>query len=328
MQIKRTREENVAKYGTNCEKEAEGLGLVRAAVNADGRMCFQKCAEGARADFCVHAPGATHRAMGVQLKTTHTLCYNSGGSRHARFRHTEGYAGLLLLLIDFSQNPPRAWVIPGDQVTTEQIAIVIEPKRPSGRTTHDFAAAEVAGVLHATLQKFDKLFSVDALILPTSATKKREYRAHQWLQRHLLLDFDDPAAEQCAWDYTVAGTKWQAKVASYCDKTDCFLVGLRKNSGKRDGKYTWQQYEAHDFDYLAVQLPINHHRLVACPPHMYLIPMATLVKHGAAGCGKRSSNIRFYPHRRGGFGHWTSEFLLDLRDPDTALSEYVRLTSE
>ena len=85
-----TRAANVAKHGDNCAKEARSLEIVSKAIAEHGQLCYEKCAEGARADFCVHQRGDPDRALGVQVKTTAEVQLSTG-PRLLRWNRTSGY---------------------------------------------------------------------------------------------------------------------------------------------------------------------------------------------------------------------------------------------
>ena len=322
-QIKRTREENIAVFGGNNACEALGLKLVRDAIERDGRLTFLKSAEGARADFCVHLPGDDAHALGVQLKTTRSLQRVGNWDRFI-FQKTSGYHEFHLLLIGLT-DPPRAWLLNGSDVSEKDIHIPAH-----ATTTSKWAAAEIdveqlAQNLWAAFSHSTNTCAASILHAPTAGTsRRREYDAHGWLRRHLHVDFEEPAVEQSSWDYEVSGARWQMKLASYVPKTDQFRVGLCKSSGGS----TKQQYGREDFDYLAIQLPFEHAILRVTPPHMYLIPMEVLFSRGLVGGSTSCACVTVYPHRALGLRHWTREFLVDLRDPTSALTYCIGLTSE
>ena len=323
MRVKRSREENIETFAANHAKEAHGLALVCKAVEDDARMCFQKCTEGARADFCVYQD--QYKAIGVQLKTAHSLQRKKGGNfDHVAFGNTSGYGGLEMLLMDFTQTPPRVWMVDGDAVKESNIYIGFETHRPSKWKEREIAVEDIVGLLYHRLCNSEIHVSVHDLMVPTSPKRKREYAAFLWLRRHVPVHFEQPAVEHSAWDLEVDGMRWQAKLAVLVEG-DRYQVVLHKGAGIKDGKLQHTQYTEDDFDYLAVQLPYQDGLLTACPPLFYLIPMQCLLERRLAGAGKGSSHIRFYPHRSTGLGQWTTEFAVDVRSRESAQEDLYRI---
>ena len=328
MRVKRTREENIAKFAANYEKEASGLQLVRETIAHDKRLCLRKCAEGARADFCVHLPHQEQRALGVQLKTAHTVqTKNVGGASHVQFGKTSGYSGLQILFIDFTSTPPRTWLVAGDLVKENSVYIGYASHRPSKWRAREIPTTEIAAALHTALMTGADLESVDVLTTPLSKNRQQEHRAFKWLQQRLPMEFEEPEVEHRSWDWSVEGAKWQAKLAHHDPAQDCFRVSLSKGAGLVGGKLRRTQYEDGDFDYLAIQLPFWDEQLAATPPHFYLIPMSCLLERGLAGRQTTNGMIKLRPHRAFGFGSWPSEFMVDLRDPWVAVEQVQGIMS-
>lgn len=332
-----TREENVAKYGGSNAKEAMGLALVREALETDGRLCFHRSAEGARADFVVHLPGEEDRALGVQLKTCHTLQHPSA-ARHGHawmgFSKTGGYAGLLILLISFTYDPPRAWLVAGQEIGdrgnitigTHHSYMWQRREAPLHKLPHRLLNAIQMGPLAAL-----ELQPVETLIRPSSATRSREFEAFCWLRERFPLLMHQPEVEHQAFDYLVDGAKWQLKLANYVPLKDRFHIGLSKLAGMCEGKSTTRTYDASDFDWLAVHLPSEHEKVVALQaPRFYLIPMRTLVAHQLVGkAGVTGTALYLYPHRcthtKRNVNAWVETYMVDLTSHASARADYERI---
>ena len=328
VQRKRTREENVAKFGCNYEKEAKGLAIVRDVLEADGRLEMQKCAEGARADFCVYFPGCPSHAVGCQLKTTHGYHHHQNGHSYYNFRYTAGYEGLLVILVACVEDEEvKVWLRPGSTIAAQTLSI---PKQAKGDWGYDWTvhAVELADLTQALATAFllndIQHQPVCDLIKPTSSTQLVEYESHLRLEDQMPLPFKPPSSENQHHDYTVNGERWQMKVASYLARDDIFVASVKKSAGQRIS----QQYEVNDFDWLAILMP-EHHLLRNLPPRMYLIPMHTLEERGVVGRNLTGATIPVYPHRVSrANSFWANAFEIDLSTPSTALAGYHRMLFE
>ena len=302
-QQKRTREENVAKFGCNMAKEAQGLQFVRSLIGVEGSLQMRKAAEGARADFCVFEHGNEKYALGCQLKTT--FCLNHVcGKDYFQFHKTDVYNGLLLVLIAFVHTQPRIWLVPGSNIRAKGLQIPFPPAKR--RTSYNWAQHEIQPLeLSETLKKAIhcnklNLQPADQLALPTTRLQLQEHRMQLRLEQQLPLQFVAPEVEHLHHDFVVDGANWQMKVAGYMGlKTnDHFRVHLKTKYGMVGGKQTYGQYRPEHFDWLAILLP-DHELLEDVPPHMYLIPMAILQQRGYIGReGVTGSTICLYPHRK------------------------------
>ena len=326
VQPKRTREENVAKFGQNYAKEAKGLAIVRDIIEADGRLEMRKCAEGARADFCVYFPGCEGHAVGCQLKTTHDYHHHQSGNLYFNFRYTSGYEGLMVVLVACLDQGVKIWLRPGSTIAAQTLSI---PQHARGNWGYDWSvhAVEPEDLSQALATSFllNDIQSKPACdhIRPSSHTRAVEFDSQQRLEERLPLRFVAPASEHQHHDYIVDGERWQMKVASHCAKSDYFVVGLHKRVGPK-----LTQYAVDDFDWLAVVLP-EHEVLRQTTPKMYLIPMHTLQEHGVVGRDLTGANVRVYPHRVSrANSFWAQEFTIDLSTHSTALADYHRLRFE
>lgn len=322
------RELNVAKFGGH-ELEAEGLALVRHALECDGRLTTVKCFEGARADFAVHL-GDPDRALGVQLKTTRRARRPApaveDGCRQYVFSGTTGYEGLAVLCIALDSRI-RMWFVPGDAVTGESMRIPTESRSSrQGYCGYETFELDLADDLCRALREPEPhyvLRPVEELVRPVSVKGQAEYEAYRRLEAALPLEFEPARVEGSPHDCTVAGARWQLKLASLEPRTDRYQTSVQKAAGRLPGKKRkHSQYAAEDFDYLCVQLPADRQ----CA---YLFPMRLLLARGLAGrldCS--AGTIHFYPHRK---AHkktsWVEAFRLDLSDRRAALAAHRRITS-
>ena len=329
-QPKRTREENVAKYGASNSKEGVGVNLVRDLVNADGRLVFVKSEESARADLCVHMPNAPDEAVGVQVKTCHTAEIADGTRRYHRFAATAGYDGLFLMLISFVLEAPLIWVIPGRLVETDTLHIPVAP-RP--RKIHHWDFPRWAVPVDSLAQRLVEAWAstreiviqpASKLILPQSETRLKEYHALLSIRSRIPFEMVAPEFEHSAYGYIVDGWRWQLKLSHASPSGRVFTVSLAKNAGHVNRKPTTTQYQPGDFDFVCVQLPMEHKSLEGHPPRMWLIPMATLVARGSAGLAAKSGHICVHPV---GAGAWDSEFMVDLSSHATFMQDYSRILS-
>jgi hypothetical protein len=324
---------NLAKYGGNYRKEAQGLQLMSRALQKDGRLEFHKSFEGARADFCVYRPGAP--ALGVQLKTTGGNSVDGRtGYEYYQFRHTDGYAGLLMVFLPLRTQPERIFLADGSRVVSKSVAI---PAKVRGEVRSDkfreVKLSTVASEIHAIYM--DAMSGPSNYMLrspidhekPTSQNALAEYNAFKRLERLLPVLFVDPPAEHMSYDYVVDGTKWQLKLAQYHKKDDVYRVICHKQAGRVDGKSTFRQYEVDDFDFLCIQLPVN---TVDC---CYLIPQGVLAERGVIGKSANSGGeVRVYPHRpvitrklvHTAGAHWTEAYRINFADDP--LAQLARIT--
>ena len=332
------REVNLAKYGPNHAKEAQGLAIARDAFAHDGRLCFKRSAEGARADFVVWLPGREDHALGVQLKTCHTANFQSK-RRRVCFGETQGYDGLLVMLVSFLDHTPRVWLLSGKDVGEQQSLCFGDTYLSTeGGPGVKWQRREVP--LPSLPQRFVNALQLgnivdlhlepaERLVRPPRGTRLTEYEAHEWLRERLPMRLEAPDVEQLPYDYMVEGAKWQLKVACYVSRNDSYSTGLHKKAS-----VTIKQYQAGDFDWLAVQLPLVDSRLSGVPARLYLIPFSELAARGLVGRNVTSAALYLYPHRlfrehrEGTYGlgvHWTEAFVVDLSSPLAALTGYLRL---
>ena len=316
-----TREQGLALSGQNNHKEAKGLALVKDILKTDGRLCFRKSAESARADFCVWLPGQEDHALGVQLKTAHAVNTNCNCPqfKYVQFAHTDGYAGLLILCVAFIE-PARFWIFVGSDVTSKALHVpLVDTTRKRKR---DWGAAEVqreglAQLLLDSLEPHPELIlhSVSVHVKPTHPERVIEYEAHEWLCRHMQAEFIEPEVEHRPYDYVVNGERWQMKVAGYEKRRDRFTVSLKKSAGRTSGKHAWCQYDAGDFDRLCILLPVGDAHLQEVSARIYLIPMQMLISRSLIGREKSSAAVFLYPHRTAaGDAKWAEAYVLHLSD--------------
>ena len=320
---KRTRDENVAKYGQNNAKEAHGLALVRDAFALDGRLKLLQSAEGARADFCVFFPGAECAAIGCQLKTMHTLARH-GQREYYQFGHTGGYSGLMLLLIAFVGGAPRLWLHRGTDVTVKGILIPVVKRRAGyDWDVHEVQLDNLAGALENCFGEDDVTVQpAEEFIKPTSPSRVVEYEAQTRLESQLPLLYKRPDVENGVYDCTVGAAHWQLKVANFDSRYKRFRVTLDKAGGIVDGKPSYRQYAVTDFEWLAVLLPVHPY---LSTPGMYLFPMRVLVERGYAGRDDvGGSSLAVAPHSRNA-ARWAQAFYIDLSTPQVGLRDYARV---
>ena len=294
------------------------MDLVREAIGRDPRFSFVKCAEGARADFAVHRRNRPDRAIGVQLKTCHRF-QRVRNTEFAAFSDTDGYDGLLVLLISCVTSPPRAWLLPGADIgTRSRIFISVAPKQKYyDWSQHELSLDNLPAKIHTASREMEPR-PVDQLCRPSYYKRVVEYDALVELRKRLLLDFVEPDVEHLPYDYIVDGRRWQMKTATLCS-TDDYHVRLSKYACRKDGKNVRRQYEETDFEWLLVHLPD--------PTRAYLIPMRELLAHGAAGRSDvKHGGLHLYPHRVPRSGpSWTHSWIIDLTSHTTAMSDYRRL---
>ena len=326
--VKRSREDNLALYDRVHDKEAIGLKWVRELIKNDARLMSVKCAEGARPDFCVHYPEQEHRAKGLQLKTAFTM-RRRGSAESVSFGHTNGYDGLLLLMIDFTGVTPRIWMLPGELVKTPYVYIG-HSTYPSKWTKYERTVDNLVDTLCNVLDTPDSLAHVDDIVYDTrSPTRRREYQAYFWLRRFIPLDHKEPEVEHRTWDIEVLNTRWQLKLARWDTHGDRFRVNLDKSAGlnpdSKGQRHLSQQYAVDDFDFLAILLPYESEMLKACPPMFFLIPIQELAARGLVGAAGSGSGVKLYPHRAFGFSSWSAEYAVDCRTLESAHMEIFRI---
>jgi hypothetical protein len=258
MDAATARTANLAKHGDSHEKEAQGLQLMSRVFQADGRLEFHKSFEGARADFCVYRPGA--QALGVQLKTTGgNWVHGRTGKEYNQFRHTDGYAGLLIILVALHTQPQRVFLADGSRVVSKGIVIPTHVRREvKSDKLREVKLATVASEIHAIYMEAMSKPSNYVLRSPIDHEKPDEgsrlveYNAFKRLQRSLPVLFVDPPNECMSYDYVVDGKKWKLKLAHYVNKKDTYNVNCHKEAGRVGGKRTRGQYEVDDFDFLCI----------------------------------------------------------------------------
>ena len=300
---------------------SEYVGVMVLRLLRQAQDCNVVCRAGCPtrpADCCVYRVHRSGCAIGVQLKSTESVT----AIRNLRFAKATGYAGLLLCLVDHTRIPPRVWVVPGEEITTPIIVIPDTPKRRSKWTEREVPSEALAQCLCNEFEQRTTYRTAEDLKAPESGTQRTEYEGLLRLRQQLPLSFTEPAIEHCAWDLELDGLRVQVKVAYFCSQANSFQVSLSgcKTTGKR------RQYRIEDFDILLVQLP-THGALRACVPHMYAIPMDVLGARGLTGRDVHGSTISFRPHRAAALKHWTSQYVVDLRDPFSAVSDWVRLVT-
>jgi hypothetical protein len=323
---------NLVKYGGNYRKEAQGLQLMSRALQKDGRLEFHKSFEGARADFCVYMPGAP--ALGVQLKTTGGNWVDGmTGYEYYQFRHTDGYAGLLMVFLPLHTQPERIFLADGSRVVSKGIKIPAKVRREvRSDKLREVDLSTVAGEIYTIYIKAMSgtsnymLRSPEDHEKPTHPNGMAEYNAFKRLQRSLPVLFIDPPAEHMSHDYVVDGKKWQLKLAQYNKKDNTYRVTCQKSAGRVDGKLTKRQYEVDDFDFLCIQLPEDS---VDC---CYIIPQGVLAERGLIGdATKPSGMVYVYPHRpvtawnalHTAGVHWTEAYRINFADDP--LAQLVRI---
>lgn len=327
---------NVARYGANNAKEAQGLRILFEALKQDGRLACHPSYEKGRADFCVYAPGAL--ALGVQLKTTGVDATDTGSRRYI-FSQTAGYAGLLMVLVAVHVQPPRIWLADGARVATKFVKIPVQITRKlKSDHVREVNLTAVADAIHAAYVA--ALTGASNYVLrspadherPTELSALAEYTAFKRLQQLLPVKFEPPPVEHLSYDYIVAGKKWQLKLTRYCKRGDGYLVNCHKNAGRINGKQNTVQYDEGDFDFLCLQLREN---TVDC---CYLLPGRLLVERGLIGdASKATGSIWLYPHRplrslkdvyTNGL-HWAEPYRIDFnKDPLAKLASIVQMAAD
>lgn len=326
---------NLARHGDSNGKEALGLQLILHKLQEDGRLECHKSFEKARVDFCIYPkskPGAP--ALGIQLKTTGgNWVQSQTGNQYYHFNSTDGYTGLLIVLVALHERPPRIWFADGSRVVAKclRIPVVIRQGMKSDRvrevgiatladTMCEIYAAAGSGSSNYMLR------SPSDHEKPTERNALAEYNAFKRLQRSLPVLFIDPPAEHMSYDMLVDGKTWQIKLATYRKKSDDYSVTCFKNAGIVGGKRTIKQYEVDDFDFLCIQLPEN---AIDC---CYLIPQGILAGHGLLGTAKSCAAVRVFPHRpvtaryavHNQGVHWTENFRINFADDP--LAQLARIT--
>jgi len=317
------RSNHVEKFGKNNDMEAKGIRLLQSCLSRDNSLVFNKSFEGARADFCVVLQNTT-KALGVQLKTTGKARKLSIASEQYRFSDTIGYDGLAVICI--AMDTSRIWLIPGDEIHSNSIGI---PTIQKCQRRHKYSCYEtdidnlpdqLVQILEAQQPQY--IFQpIECFIVPASKNRRAEYDAFKRLQQILPLTYVAPDVEQQPYDYTVDGSRWQMKLASYVKTTDRYSSTVQKCAGRLSGKKrAHSQYEQDDFDWLCVQMPIDQRLL-------YLLPMKVLIERRVAGrldCG--SGHLHMYPHR---YAHpktqWIQNYKIDLSSQEIAIADYQRI---
>jgi hypothetical protein len=326
---------NLAQYGDNHKKEAQGMQLMSRAIREDGLLEFHKSFEGARADFCVYPkdkPGAP--ALGVQLKTTGgNWVHGRTGYEYYDFSHTSGYAGLLIIFVALHTQPYRIFLADGSRVVSTNIKIPAHVRREMEfDKLREVEVATVAGEIYTIYMEAMSGPSNYVLCSPVDHEKPEEgnrlveYNAFKRLQHSLTVLFVDPPAEQMSYDYVVDGKKWQLKLAQYNKKNNTYIVRCHKAAGIVNGKRTKRQYEVDDFDFLCIQLPEDS---VDC---CYIIPQGVLAERGVIGNAKSGGYVQSYPHRRvrnkksnhTAGTHWTEAYRINFADDP--LAQLARIT--
>jgi hypothetical protein len=332
MDAATARTANLAKHGDSHEKEAQGLQLMSRVFQADGRLEFHKSFEGARADFCVYRPGA--QALGVQLKTTGgNWVHGRTGKEYNQFRHTDGYAGLLIVFVALHTQPQRIFLADGSRVVSKSVTIPATFRREvRSDKLREVEVATVAGEIYTIYMEAMAGPSNYMLRSPVDHEKPEdgsrlvEYNAFKRLQRSLPVLFIDPPAEHMSHDYVVDGKKWQLKLAQYNKKDNTYRVTCQKSAGRVDGKLTKRQYEVDDFDFLCIQLPVN---TTDC---CYIIPQGVLAERGVIGKSANSSGaVRIYPHRPvtawnsvlTAGAHWTEAYRINFASDSLAQLAHI-----
>lgn len=314
---------NLAIYGDNYNKEAQGLQLLSQAIRKDGRLELHKSFEKARADCCVYAPGAL--ALGIQLKTAgKTWKKPKTGLESYQFGRTDGYAGLLMVFVALHAQPPRIWLADGSRVVSTSVLIPVK---------HQFREVHYTDLANAIYEIYSAALSGSGNYTmrtpmehekPTDRATLAEYDAFKRLQSSLPALFVDPPAEHMSYDSVVDGKHWQLKLARYDKGKDYYEVQCRKRAGNVGGKRTRSQYEVDDFDFLCVQMPQDTaHGLDCC----YLIPQGALEERGLLGdTNKSNGHVTLYPHRPvtrnllvhiAGL-HWTERYRINFADDPLA----------
>lgn len=316
------RARSVAKFQNNT-LEAEGLALVRHAIEADGRLTIEKCFEGARADFVVHT-GDPDKALGVQLKTTRHAKKCSVNSHQYRFTCTAGYDGLAVLCIALDSRV-RMWLVKGCEIgNCLSFPTEYQTTRRKYGSHETFELDLVDDFLTLIHQPGDliTLSSVKQLVEPSSRNGRAEFKAYQHLTTALPLDYRPAPTEGLAYDCLVNGQRWQLKLATLNKVTDRYSASAQKAAGRQGAgkKRKHSQYAEDDFEWLCVQLPA--HVQIA-----YLLPMSQLVAHGLAGRPDCSNaTLHFYPHRCSQTRtEWLTAYQIDLSDQGKALADYKRI---
>jgi hypothetical protein len=324
---------NLATYGENHRKEAQGLQLLSRAFQENGLLEFHKSFKGARADFCVYMPGLP--ALGVQLKTTGVnMIQKRTGNEYYQFGHTDGYAGLLIILVALHTQPQRVFLADGSRVVSTNIQIPAKVRRSArSNKLREVKLATVAGEIYTIYMEARAGPSNYMLRSPVDHEKPEEgsrlveYNAFKRLQRSLPVLFVDPPNECMSYDYVVDGKKWQLKLAHYVNKKDTYKVNCHKEAGRVGGKRTRGQYEVDDFDFLCIQLPEDS---ADC---CYLVPQGVLAERGVIGKSANSGgHVSVYPHRRArtkksnhtAGAHWTEAYRMDFAD--NPLAQLARIT--
>ena len=313
---------NLATRGDNYKKEGRGLQLLSRVIQEDGRLEFHKSFEKAHADCCVYTPGAL--ALGIQLKTVGVdWVQTKTGNKYYSFQGTDGYAGLLLVLVATHVQPPRIWLADGAKVVSKCVQIPVESRRTP--KSDRVQAVEFSTLARAIYEIYAAALSGSSTYMlrspmdhekPADSSTLAEYDAFKRLQGLLPVLFVDPPAEHMSYDYLVDGKKWQLKLARYDDNSNRYNVICHREAGKVGGKRTIMQYAIDDFDFLCIQLPKD---AVGC---CYVIPQVVLAKHKVIGKAKSGGAVYVYPHRtvqarycaHTAKAHWTEAYRIDFAD--------------
>ena len=300
--------------------------MLKDCIAHDGRLTFTKTAEGARADFSVCFPGGEDRAIGCQLKTTHSL-NNITGKDYFNFCKTDKYEGMMVILVAFVGPRARVWMRPGSTISAVGLHIPVEPSNGYDWGVHAVDLDDVAQALITSYLIDDiKPAPVADWMVPVSFLQQREYREQLRLEKLLPLNFVPPDVEHRHYDYTVSGARWQTKVAGRA-AGDYFCCHLKTKAGTVDGRRRYQQYSADAFDFLAILLPADHVQLRAVTPRMWLVPMRVLLERRLANrTDVTGATLCLYPHRQ---AHprtqWLDAFMIDLTSHASALAGHSRI---
>lgn len=234
------------------------------------------------------------------------------------FSNTDGYAGLAILCVALDSRV-RMWLVPGAGVTTQNISVPVESQ--SSETFELDLADDFCRILDDPGHQY-ALAGVEDLVRPQSKKGQAEFDAFARLAAALPLDFQPAAVEGSHHDCTVAGAKWQLKLAALNAKTDRYVASVQKQVGRCGAKRKHAQYASEDFDYLCVQMP-------AASQSAYVFPVSVLMERGKVGRGGCcTGTLHFYPHRR---AHpktdWVEAYRIDLTSPRRALRDYRRVVA-
>ena len=330
---KRTREENLAKYGQGHALEARALKIIGEALERDGQLALHPSAEGARADCCVWRTNDARKSrasLGIQLKTCSGPRTSCPTHPYYSFIKASGYDGMVVVLM-VPTSEPSIWLVDGHNVTSDSIRIPVRRQIKHARDW-DSLRIRLEDLPEALLSRFETpgmvLQPAEVWERPDNANRIKEFEALQRLKTALPLEFTRPDVEHSPWDCVVQNARWQLKLARYVRIYDCFSVDLSKSKGA--GRH--QQYDVGDFEYLGVQLP--QHDVLNGRSYLYLVPSSVLEYRGLIGHPDRcKGSICVFPHRaakgnRCPVGpHWTEQFAIDLSNPRSALGGYKAIVA-